>query len=107
MNNVLSEAQRGFTTRSDFARSHANEIAQAACLGLISTKCPDGTFGRIWSLTPLGLTTLFKDNPHREEIPYSAARGVEPSDVWSYDCISGSGRLCPCIRCGWRSSPTD
>lgn len=80
---VLLEAQRGFTTRSDFARQNAELVAQAACLGLISTKVPDGVFGGIWSLTPLGLTTLFKDNPHREEIPDSAGTGDGAGDLWS------------------------
>jgi hypothetical protein len=48
-----------FTTRSVFAREHTDEIAQAACLGLISTHDPDsGQWGRTWRITAQGLLSL-------------------------------------------------
>jgi hypothetical protein len=65
LNSVLSEAfeRGGFTARSDYARENAELVAQAACLGLLSTKLPDGSFGNIWRLTRKGYDTLFKDIP--------------------------------------------
>ena len=58
---VLEQAWRGgFATKSNFARSHADPIAQAACLGLITTQHSGDTFGRIWRITPAGLERLWK-----------------------------------------------
>jgi hypothetical protein len=51
----------GFTTRSDYFRAHSEAVAQAACLGLLTTQRLDGTFGNVWRPSPLGLTLLFKD----------------------------------------------
>ena len=50
----------GVTTRSDYARSNTDLIASAACQGLISTLCPDGSWGRVWRLTVKGLGQLFQ-----------------------------------------------
>lgn len=67
----------GFTTRSDYFRAHTEAVAQAACLGLLTTQGPDGSFGKVWRLTPLGLTLLFKDVPQfNETLLQAAARPV-------------------------------
>jgi hypothetical protein len=50
---------QGFSTKSDFARAHANHVACAASLGLISTALPDGNFGNRWRTTETGLKVLF------------------------------------------------
>ena len=44
-----------FTTKSDFARSYATEVAMAAVEGLITTKINETTFGNIWMVTQDGL----------------------------------------------------
>lgn len=53
------------TTKSDFARLHADTIAVAACLGYITTAHTPGhpvkEFGRNWKLTPRGLTYLWEN----------------------------------------------
>lgn len=68
--NVVSHAYDtgGFTTRSDYFRAHSEAVAEAACLGLITTQRLDGSFGKIWRPSPLGLTLLFKDVPSHEEV---------------------------------------
>jgi hypothetical protein len=56
---VLSEAYRvGFTVQSGFARTHAELVACAASLGLITTQNDDGVFGRDWRITMKGLRWL-------------------------------------------------
>jgi hypothetical protein len=49
------------TTKSDEARIYADEIAEAASRGFITTSvAPHGTiYGRLWKLTPSGLQFLF------------------------------------------------
>lgn len=49
------------TTKSDEARIYADEIAEAASRGFITTAvAPHGTlYGRLWKLTPSGLSFLF------------------------------------------------
>ena len=47
-----------YTTKSDFARIAANEIALAASEGLISTKLRDGKYTNVWMATPMGLEFL-------------------------------------------------
>ena len=62
---TLSAAwRRGFSVKSNFAREHAQAIAAAACLGLITTQSlPRGdTFGRTWLITAKGLSQLSKPN---------------------------------------------
>lgn len=50
----------GFSTRSDFARQHAEAVAEAACLGLITTFNPTtGRHGKQWLVTPKGCKQLF------------------------------------------------
>ena len=58
LSNVLWKAWReGFSTKSDFARKMANEVAVAASLGLISTKISGNKFGTKWHITKQGLET--------------------------------------------------
>lgn len=53
----------GFSTRSDFARQHAEVVAEAACCGLITTFNPTtGKHGKQWLVTPLGCRKLFKES---------------------------------------------
>lgn len=49
------------TTKSDDARMFADDIAEAASRGFITTSTiPKGVvFGRLWKLTPEGLSFLF------------------------------------------------
>lgn len=62
---LLSLLQRvwtyAITTKSDRAREYADEIAQAASAGFLTTEVlPNtGVFGRLWKVTPLGLTYLW------------------------------------------------
>jgi hypothetical protein len=60
---VVAQAwANGFTTRSDYARSHAEAVAVAACRGLITTKDPTtGEYQRKWRVTPKGATYLFEE----------------------------------------------
>jgi hypothetical protein len=60
---TLNAAWRGgFSVKSNFAREHAEAIAAAACLGLITTQSiPRGAaFGRTWLITAKGLSHLSK-----------------------------------------------
>ncbi len=43
-----------FRVQSDFARENAATVAQAASLGYITTRRPDGTFGRDWLVSRAG-----------------------------------------------------
>ena len=47
-----------FTTKSEFARYAANEIALAASEGLISTRLDNGVFCNRWMITADGLAFL-------------------------------------------------
>ena len=49
------------TTKSDFAREHADAIAEASCRGFLTTAVtPNGSvFGRLWKPTAAGLSFLF------------------------------------------------
>jgi hypothetical protein len=52
----------GFTTRSDFARSNAEAVAEAACRGLITTlNVVTGAYGKRWLVTPTGCALLFEE----------------------------------------------
>jgi len=56
---VLKGAWRsGFTTKSDFAREHADYVAMAACLGLITTRITLDVWGREWQISAKGLHML-------------------------------------------------
>lgn len=53
---VLERAWRGgFTTKSNFAREKADEVAICASLGLISTKIQGTKFGTQWFITKQGI----------------------------------------------------
>jgi hypothetical protein len=62
------------TTKSDEARIYADQIAEAASRGFITTAiAPHGTlFGRLWKLTPSGLSYLFNyaGDPRIQETAY-------------------------------------
>lgn len=49
-----------FTTRSDFARKHVEDVAVAACLGLLTVKHHNtlNEWGRTWRITSAGLSLL-------------------------------------------------
>ncbi|API58553.1 hypothetical protein BSL82_03860 [Tardibacter chloracetimidivorans] len=56
---VLERAWKSpFTTRSDFSRKHTDEIAVAACLGLITVRDDRHSWGRVWRITSTGLLML-------------------------------------------------
>lgn len=63
------------TSKSDDARAFADEIAEACSRLLITTQVvPHGTiWGRIWKLTPKGLTFLFANSNllSDEEVRYA------------------------------------
>lgn len=63
------------TTKSDEARLYADEIAEAASRGFITTAvAPHGSlYGRLWKLTPQGLLFLFANagDPAATEIAYA------------------------------------
>ena len=57
---VLTEAwTEGFTTKSNFARKHAYEVAEAASRGLITILSPDGRAWSKWLITPEGCVELW------------------------------------------------
>jgi predicted nucleotidyltransferase len=59
LTDVLTEAwKHGISTKGDFARANADQIAIAASCGLISTKVRANEFGRRWLITKLGLEAL-------------------------------------------------
>lgn len=66
--NLLCCLQRvwtyGFTTKSDLARAYADEIAEAASRGFVTTAVVPGRpiHGRLWKVTPTGLTYLFANS---------------------------------------------
>ena len=52
---VARARQTPFTTKSNFARIHANEVALAASEGFITTKLNDTTYTNAWMVTGEGL----------------------------------------------------
>jgi hypothetical protein len=46
------------TVKSDFARKHAEYVAMAASLQLITTRITSGVFGSEWQVTSKGLRWL-------------------------------------------------
>ena len=51
----------GFTTRSDYARTNAETIAQAACRGYLTIDTPRDGWGCVWRLTVSGHWRLDMD----------------------------------------------
>lgn len=49
----------GFTTRSDYARTHMEAVAAAAVQGFLTTEVPGQGFGNHWRATALGIDGLF------------------------------------------------
>ena len=59
LTDVLREAwKHGISTKGDYARANADQIAIAASCGLITTKVRANEFGRRWLITKLGLEAL-------------------------------------------------
>lgn len=71
----------GFTTRSDYARSHVEAIAAAAVQGFLTTEVPGSGFGSVWRASALGIDGLF------------VALSGRPSDLYE------NGILPEVIRC--------
>lgn len=55
-----------FTTKSDIARDYADEIAEGASRGFLTTQVVPSrtTYGRLWKVTPEGLAFLFQEAWH-------------------------------------------
>src|SRR4051794_10712317 len=53
---VIEAYRRGYTVQSDFARTHADYIAMAASLGLLSTRLYGNVYSREWRPTVKGLS---------------------------------------------------
>lgn len=67
---VLKRAwERPFLTRSDFARTNADEVAIASCLGLLTVRHDPETWGRFWRITATGLSLLNIQETPMEIIP--------------------------------------
>jgi|TARA_R100000951_G_scaffold116800_1_gene131172 hypothetical protein len=65
---VLCQAHfKGFTTKSDFARTHADTVAMLTRCGLISTEIGRNTWTNIFKITAEGLQYL---EDLLEEVPY-------------------------------------
>lgn len=66
-----------FTTKGDVARQWADEIAEAASRGFLTTAVTPGSelYGRLWKLTPEGTAFLFAHGPElkAEELRYAQA----------------------------------
>ncbi len=59
LQDVLKKAwQDGISTKGDYARAHADQIAIAASCGFITTRVRSNEFGRKWLITKLGLESL-------------------------------------------------
>jgi hypothetical protein len=61
MYDVLKEAwTRGFTTKSDFARHHADYVACAASRGWLTTRIDphEEAYSNVWQITAIGLMAL-------------------------------------------------
>ena len=58
---VLARAWRGggISTKSNFAREYADQIAVAASLGLITSQVSLDVFARAWFITPKGMDLLW------------------------------------------------
>lgn len=52
------------TTKAGLTKTHADQIAIAACEGLITVRVGSG-YGRIWRITPRGLQILL---PHLDQM---------------------------------------
>ena len=48
----------GFTTKSDYARDHADVVAMLACVGFISTQIKTHQWSNLWKVTAEGLAFL-------------------------------------------------
>lgn len=55
---ILEAHRKGFTVQSDYARTHADYLAMAASMGLVSTRVYGNVFSREWRPTMKGLGFL-------------------------------------------------
>lgn len=55
-NTIIEAYRRGFTVQSDYARQHADYVAMAASLGLLSTRLYGNIYSREWRPTVKGLS---------------------------------------------------
>lgn len=56
---VLAESHfKGFTTKSNFARKHADEVAMLACSGFITNHVGGTQWSNLWKVTAEGLSFL-------------------------------------------------
>lgn len=62
------------TTKSDFARAHATELAWACSQGFVTTKnVPEPTYGNVWRITPEGLIQMWTYAEQHKEVLNSHA----------------------------------
>lgn len=76
----------GFTTRSDYARSHVEAVAAAACQGFLTTEVPGQGFGSVWRASALGIDGLF-----------IVLSGSANSDLYAPGVLPGAIRSEPCV----------
>lgn len=72
---ALQRVWRGeITTKSDYSRSMADEIAEAASRGFITTILIPGKsgWGRVWRLTPSGASYLFEHSARIADLVVAA-----------------------------------
>jgi hypothetical protein len=60
LGHVLAKARTGFSTKSDYARKEADQVACCASLGLITTQIKGSKFGNTWLITKHGLEVLLE-----------------------------------------------
>jgi hypothetical protein len=61
LNDVLRRAWvNPFSTKSDFARQHANLVALAASRGYLTTRLDRENYGTRWLVTPDGLSRVYR-----------------------------------------------
>jgi hypothetical protein len=61
LNDILRRAWvNPFSTKSDYARLHANLIALAASRGYITTRLNRESYGTRWLITPGGLARVYR-----------------------------------------------
>jgi hypothetical protein len=71
---VLAKSHfEGFTTRSNFARKHADVVAMLGCCGLITTSVAGNQWTNLWKVTPEGLQFLrdIMEEIYEQEEPFT------------------------------------
>lgn len=67
----LEAYKRGFTVQSDFAREHAEFVAMAASMSLITTHVMNNVFGREWRPTAKGFRFIQEMGIEEEDDDYT------------------------------------